>query len=125
MDNYDIELAKFQKKKGDILAQANEWSINEKKYLEVILNEIEVMTVFYSYGNGDLNIGSSKNWDYLDESILKKTNELLSPSLGVSIDEKCSRFPEVLWFDTHFSITQWLEECLSLTQLFPRGHNRD
>ena len=125
MDNYDIELAKFQKKKGDILAQANEWSINEKKYLEAILDCVEEMTVFYSYGNGDLNIGSSKHWDYLDESILGKTNGLLFPNLGVNIIKEYSRFPEVLWFDTLYEMMQRLEECLSLTQMLPRGHNRD
>ncbi len=95
-----VEAENFAKKKANILSFCSNWNFTEKKYLEAVLDGLEMMTAFYSYGNGTIDIFEyDPIWETLDERvIMSKINRAIKFDLGIIISAE--KFPTSLWFDT-------------------------
>ncbi len=97
----DEQSKSFENKKMLILSLAKNWSLETKKYLEAVLEELEVMTAYYSYGNGEITIENKSLWRTLDSDlVLPMINKLITPQLGIELSEVYSKFPTTLWFET-------------------------
>ena len=89
----------FNSKKRRILFLARAWSLEQKEYLKAVLEQLGLMTAWYSYGNGDLAIEKSKLWIVLDSRIVvPMINEIIRPILKTDVSDE-GQFPEVLWFE--------------------------
>lgn len=94
----DAQARKFENDKAKILSSSSDWDLTSKKYLEEVLNQLEVMTAYYSYGNGDICIESRTMWNTLDaEVIIPQINEIIKPILDIEVSD--SGFPTKLWFE--------------------------
>ncbi|PSF35814.1 hypothetical protein C7H19_15425 [Aphanothece hegewaldii CCALA 016] len=74
--------------------------LGEKKYLEAILNQLELMIAYYSYGNGEIMIEDSMDWIDLDfKATLSKINKMLKAELGLQVSNMDNTFSTTLWFE--------------------------
>ncbi len=96
----NAEAEKFADNKSKILSTANTWNLSSRKYLEAVLNALEMMTAYYSYGNGEITIEDDSAWDTLaPEMIIPMINEVIKPQLGIEVSNISNRFPTTLWFE--------------------------
>lgn len=97
----DEEELIFDSKKERILLLAAErgWGFIEFFYLEGVLEQLGMMTAWYSYGNGDICIKKSKLWNALDSQIIiSMINTIIHPILKIRVKNQ-GQFPDVLWFE--------------------------
>jgi Ni,Fe-hydrogenase III component G len=96
----DEEEANFADKKARILSSVSTWDVKSKKYLEAVLDGLEMMTAYYSYGNGEINIENSSTWNTLEpEVIVTMINRVIKPNLNIEVSEIYNKFPTTLWFE--------------------------
>jgi hypothetical protein len=96
----DQEAANFADRKAKILASTRAWSLESKNYLEAVLDQLEMMTAYYSYGNGEIVIEDDSRWNTLDpQIIIPMVNRAIKPDLNIEVSEDCNKFPTVLWFE--------------------------
>ena len=94
----DAQARKFENNKAKILLASNDWDLASKKYLEEVLNGLELMTAYYSYGNGEINVESRAMWNTLDaDVVISKINTAIKPDLNIEVSD--SGFPTTLWFE--------------------------
>jgi hypothetical protein len=106
----DEEEAIFADKKADILSSTSTWDVVSKKYLEAVLDGLEMMTAYYSYGNGEIAIEDNSTWNTLDsEEIIPMINRVIKPNLNIEVSEIHNKFPTTLWFEVG-SLTDDLDE---------------
>lgn len=76
------------------------WDINSKKYFEAVLNSLEIMTAYYSYGNGEITLDQNSAWHSLNLNvIIPMINGAIKPDLSIKVSETNSNFPTKLWFE--------------------------
>ena len=98
----DIQSENFALKKAKILSLTKNWNIESRKYLKLVLDGLEVMTAFYSYGNGDIVIEDNSSWRTLDsEKIIPMINSVIKPELDIEVFDN-SHFPTALWFEVGY-----------------------
>lgn len=106
----DIESENFAFKKTKILSSTKSWNVESRKYLEAVLDGLEAMTAFYSYGNGDIAIEDSSLWNNLDSrEIIPMINSVIKPELDIEVSDN-SHFPTALWFEVSYLTEDDLEE---------------
>jgi hypothetical protein len=106
----DIESENFAFKKTKILSSTKSWNVESRKYLEAVLDGLEAMTAFYSYGNGDIAIEDSSLWNNLDSTeIIPMINSVIKPELDIEVSDN-SHFPTALWFEVSYLTEDDLEE---------------
>lgn len=97
----DEQAEKFAIKKDKILSLAKAtWNNKSYKYLELVLDQLEMMTAYHSYGNGQIPIEEDPLWESLEsEKIIYMINSLIKPELGIIVEDPYSFFPEALEFE--------------------------
>jgi|GEM_PF-2120025 len=96
----DAQAADFADKKAKILFSASTWDFGSRKYLEAVLDQLEMMTAFYSYGNGDIAIDNHPIWETLDPAVvIPMINGVIKPDLDIEVFNINNTFPTRLWFE--------------------------
>jgi hypothetical protein len=96
----DAEAARFAEKKARILSSITTWDFRSKKYLEAVLDGLEMMTAHYSYGNGEITIEDDSAWKTLEpDVIIPMINGVIKPALSIEVSAISSNFPTALWFE--------------------------
>jgi hypothetical protein len=96
----DEEAAIFATKKAKILASVRAWSLESKKYLEAVLDQLEMMTAWYSYGNGEIVMEDSRGWNTLNpQIIIPMINGAIKTDLNIEVSDESNKFPTILWFE--------------------------
>ena len=94
----DAQAEQFENNKAKILLSSSDWDLASKKYLEEVLNGLELMTAYYSYGNGEISIENRAMWNTLDaDVVISQINRAIKPVLDIEVSN--SSFPTTLWFE--------------------------
>lgn len=96
----NVEAASFADKKAKILSSTKTWDFRAQKYLEAVLEQLEMMTAYYSYGNGEITIEDNSTWNTLNaDAIIPTLNGAIKPHLSIEVSEIYNKFPTTLWFE--------------------------